>query len=599
MVADLIFSRPPYAGGPVNLVFGADDATAPPPVSVHGESVLGGVSSAGAALYDNRNPRRASVGATLRHQPATPARRETAARHQPATPARRETAARHQPATPAGHAADTRWAMPSKAATSRAAPWVLGTAVDAAARTAHERAGLVGHHAADAWALAAPAGLLFALAHERAGTLRAAAPGVWHLAQARQLPRTAPHGAGARRTARMLAPWQRGRPPRPGREVWPPPGPEPRPPRAPNTHLVFACPPWAGGPVNLVFGRVCLPAALVVVPVRKAYMTINSIDLRRVAGNIALPAHAFRMSLDADSWTWSWSATLDRSAEALLHPVAGQPVELEALVNGVPYRLLVGGIGRNTRFPSTRIAVQGRGIASVLASPNAPTTTHSNATQMTAQQLMQQVLTINGVSTGWTIEWALDDWLVPAGAWSVKGTPMDALVDIAGAAGGYIQPHPTDATLRVLHRYPVAPWEWADATPDLELPHDAVEIEDLDWINKPAYNRVYVGGVGAGVFGPVTRAGTGGEGLAPQVTHALITDVAAHRQRGLAILADTGRQLHMSLKLPVLAETGLILPGKLIRYVADQPHVGIVRSVSLDWSSPVMRQTIGVESHAA
>ncbi|MDZ4237978.1 MAG: hypothetical protein U1A81_07460, partial [Hydrogenophaga sp.] len=243
--------------------------------------------------------------------------------------------------------------------------------------------------------------------------------------------------------------------------------------------------------------------------------------------------------------------------------------------------------------------VRGRGLASALAQPNAPSTTHFNATAMTAQQLMHQVLTLNGVSTGWGIDWALDDWLVPAGAWSVKGTPMDALVDIAGAAGGYIQPHPTDATLRVLHRYPVAPWDWADAIPDLELPHDVVDVEDLDWIDKPAYNRVFLGGVGAGVFGPVTRVGTEGEVLAPQVTHPLITDVAAHRQRGLAVLADTGRQMHMSLKLPVLAETGLILPGKLIRYVTDQTHVGMVRSVSLDWSSPVMRQTIGVESHAA
>jgi hypothetical protein len=328
-------------------------------------------------------------------------------------------------------------------------------------------------------------------------------------------------------------------------------------------------------------------------------MTINSIVLRRLSGNVELPAHTFNMALDADSWTWSWSATLDRSTESLLQPVAGQPVELEALVNSVPYRFLVDGISRKTRFPQKHIHARGRGLASALAQPNAPLMAHFNTVEMTAQQLMHQALTLNGVSTGWAIEWGLEDWLVPAGAWSMQGTPMDALVDIAGAAGGYIQPHPTAAILRVLHRYPVAPWAWPDATPDLELPHDVVDVEDLDWIDKPAYNRVFLGGVGAGVFGPVTRAGSAGDVLAPQVTHALITDSVAHRQRGRAVLADTGRQVHMSLSLPVLAETGLILPGKLIRYVGDQTHVGIVRSVSLSWSSPVMRQTIGVESHAA
>ena len=32
----------------------------------------------------------------------------------------------------------------------------------------------------------------------------------------------------------------------------------------------------------------------------------------------------------------------------------------------------------------------------------------------------------------------------------------------------------------------------------------------------------------------------------------------AQRQRGIAVLADTGRQIEVSLRLPVLAETGII-----------------------------------------
>ena len=31
----------------------------------------------------------------------------------------------------------------------------------------------------------------------------------------------------------------------------------------------------------------------------------------------------------------------------------------------------------------------------------------------------------------------------------------------------YLLPHPSDAVLRVRHRYPVAPWDWHAVTPDL------------------------------------------------------------------------------------------------------------------------------------
>ena len=68
------------------------------------------------------------------------------------------------------------------------------------------------------------------------------------------------------------------------------------------------------------------------------------------------------------------------------------------------------------------------------------------------------------------------------------------------------------------------------------------------------------------MLGQVTRAGTAGEVLAPVVVDPLITEAAAARQRGLAVLADTGRQIEVSLRLPVLAATGIIEPGAFVEY---------------------------------
>ena len=341
--------------------------------------------------------------------------------------------------------------------------------------------------------------------------------------------------------------------------------------------------------------------AQIVVPARRVYIVINDIELRRVDGNLPLPAYTLAMSLDADSWTWQWSATLHKAALPLLAPArSGEPVEVEVKVNGVPYRLLVESMRRSRQFAQTRIEVSGRGTAALLDAPYAATQQFGNPSgPRSAQQLMLDVLTLNGVSIGWAVDWGLTDWPVPAGAWSHQGSYITALNAIAQAAGGYLQPHATARTLRVLPRYPVAPWDWGTLVPDIDLPMAPVSVEGVEWVKKPDYTRVYVSGEGAtGVLARITRTGTAGDELAPMATDSLITHADAARQRGRAILSDTGAQAMVSLTLPVLPETGLILPGQFIRRT-DGAEVlqGYVRGMSLAWDRPKMRQTLEVQTH--
>jgi hypothetical protein len=179
---------------------------------------------------------------------------------------------------------------------------------------------------------------------------------------------------------------------------------------------------------------------------------------------------------------------------------------------------------------------------------------------------------------------------------------MAALNAIAAAAGAYVQPHRTDKALSVLRRYPAKPWEWGDVTPDFELPSDVVQKEGVVWTDKPIYNRVFVRGMKSGILGQATRLGTAGDLEAPMVTDQLITNAIGARQRALPVLADVGRQAAVSLRLPVLAETGIIPPGKFVRYVdAGVTRIGLVRSVSAEVQRAEKKltiwQTIGVETH--
>ncbi len=377
------------------------------------------------------------------------------------------------------------------------------------------------------------------------------------------------------------------------------------PPIAPTPYwggqLLFACPSLSV-PL-LVFGlRQCeiTPVGAVTVPVRRVYFVINDVSLHRVVDGVEVPVFTLSLSLDAASWAWGFEASLPASAEALLDPGSGSgPVALLASVNGAHFHVLAESISRERTFGDASIKATGRGRNAVLAAPYAQVMTFSNAEARTARQLMDDVLTIDGISLGWTVDWGLTDWNVPAGVLAQQGTWIEALSAIAGAAGGYLIPHRTDTSLRVRHRYPVAPWEWGTVTPDFVLPVDAVVRESLRWLDKPAYNRVFVSGQEVGVLGQVTRAGTAGDVLAPMVVDALITEAAAARQRGIAVLSDTGRQIEVSLRLPVLAETGIIEPGAFVEYQdGSVTRLGLVRATQVQAGLIEVWQTLGVQAYA-
>ena len=400
--------------------------------------------------------------------------------------------------------------------------------------------------------------------------------------------------------------WQNAMRPPPGRRATAP-GPDDDPPPfdpcyTPNPHLLFAA--RAATNSHLVFFCENHPApgsgdGPVIVPIRRVYVVLNHVTLHRLPDGAPVPVLSLSLALDAASWTWGFEATLPASAEALVVPVDGTPVELVAHVNGTDVRVLAENLSRERRFGEASLHLSGRGRNAVLAAPYAPVLSFANAQPRTARQLMDDVLTVNGVPLGWDVDWGLTDWKVPAGVFAQQGTWIEAVAAIAEAAGGYLLPHPTDAVLRVRHRYPVAPWDWPALTPDLVLPVDAVSRESVRWLEKPAYNRVFVSGQSSGVLGQVTRTGTAGNLLAPMVVDALITEAAAARQRGIAVLADTGHQFEVGLRLPVLPETGIVEPGTFVEYQDGSiARIGLVRSTRVEAGWPDVWQTLGVECHA-
>jgi hypothetical protein len=617
---DLLFSRAPLGPlPPIELVFGEsddDEGSGPsiPPANLLLSAALPAFGASIALRYLSGAPRGPAAVTAARHQWAAALPAGAALWHQAMARLPAGLQARHQRAR-----AVAGWVV------LRLPDTLHALHLDSAAR--HQNAARVG-----TW----PALLISQDAHR---------VGQWR--QARQQDARALHPAPLRIRwqerirglgPELRAPWQTARPMRLDvmsrfqrglwrpvswltrfqRAIWPPPWsrvavlpPEPPwdPCYVPDPNLLFAQP-WTGG-ADLLFvcerhdggggGPEPPPPPLVVVPIRSVYIVLNTVTLRRVADDAQVPVLDMSLSIDADSWTWGFSASIPGQALALVAPDSNGPIELEATINGSAWRVLAEQIGRERTFNASTLRVSGRGKSALLDAPYSPTRTTSNDIARTAQQLMDDVLMLNNVPIGWDIDWRIDDWLVPAGAFAMSGPYIEGLTQIAGAAGAYIQPHPTAQTLIVLPRYPAPPWDWASVTPDIELPAAVTVQEGIEWTERPAYNRVYVSGASQGILGQVTRAGTAGDLVAEMVTDALITAPEAARQRGIAILGDTGRQAAVTLRVPVLSETGVIKPGQFVRYVDGTDNnlhrLGLVRAASVAGGFPEVWQTLQLETH--
>jgi len=365
-----------------------------------------------------------------------------------------------------------------------------------------------------------------------------------------------------------------------------------------DTNLVFAEP--VTNSASLVFGNTyVIPGSAIIVPIRRTYIVLNNVQLRRIDGNHILPATSLQLNIDWDSWTWSFSTSMPQSTLSLVEPgQSGDLVTLEATINGAAYLLLAENIQTDRTFGKSTISVSGRGKSAMLADPYSPILTFNSAVDRTAQQLMNDALTVNGISIGWAIDWRIDDWLVPANTWNHQGSYMSAITTIAGAAGAFVQPDPVNQVLRVRSRYSVKPWEYASATPDLELPSAVMTKEAISWVDNPQYNGIYVSGsTNSGILAQVKRTGSAANNLAPMITDSLITAVEPARARGIVALANTGRNATYTLSLPVLPETGIVQPGTLVRYVDSSTVMGVVTGVAVSAEQSKVRQTIEVQTH--
>ena len=369
-----------------------------------------------------------------------------------------------------------------------------------------------------------------------------------------------------------------------------------------------------GGPIQLLFCKSCAastalifacckdgtPPPQFVIPLLPVYMQVHHLTAHLLPSLEPVVLTDVTIAADDDSYCWSLSANGPEHLLDQLAPVGGLPARVQVTIDGITFVFAVTSTARSRSFDRRRVAVQGISVTAMLGAPYMPRQAWLSTSVATAQQLAVAALEFSGVD----LDWQIPDWQVPAGAWSFQGTPLQAVLRVAESVNAVVRSHRTAEQLIVAPRYPVLPWEWGAAVPDVQMPAAVIVTDELRPDPRADYNAIYVaGGSVGGVLGHVVRSLSARDKLAPQIQDDLITHADAARMRGSWALAASGNKLQHSISMPVLTggtNPGILNPGQLLE-VADTDGTwrGLVRGVSVSASMPRVRQQVTVERVAA
>lgn len=339
-----------------------------------------------------------------------------------------------------------------------------------------------------------------------------------------------------------------------------------------------------------------------IIPNLRSYIVHNVITA--TIGGIAVDLLSFVIKTDMDSYCWQGNIDItardyDKIKHKLDAPRGSEPMVI-AVVNGKPMAFIAEEQQRSRKFAQKSYSLSGRSVTARLgadyaASQGGLINQASYVSQIVAQQL-------NGLSIS-LLDWGINDWLVPARAYSVANkTPIAVISDIAAAGGGFVTSDPSQATLSVKPRWPVAAWQLASATPDVIVPIDVIsDISDKRRTN-PRYNTVLLNSASEG--GEVYRQIQGRDASAPTQDHPLYTDRDAIVPAGTAILSDSGIHGDYTLRMRWADKYNVQLAELGDVWQIDDPEgawrgVTTGVSVSIDQSNnaPTVWQTVTIDRY--
>ncbi|UOO93574.1 hypothetical protein [Vitreoscilla stercoraria] len=285
------------------------------------------------------------------------------------------------------------------------------------------------------------------------------------------------------------------------------------------------------------------------IPILKSYTMVNTITASVDGTNIQVLNASLKTDMDGFCWQGSISLYVDDFAIINMdRRERGNEAKITLNINGESFVFLAEDYSDNREFGQKTYTVTGRSEAAKLGNDYARTRSGTITSDLYARQIADAQIEF----LPFTLEWNMVDWLVPSNSYSLTDkTPMDALMDIAQAAGGFVHADANSSQIHIRPRFKVPAWELQDTTADVIIPASViVSISGQKRVNKRC-NSIYVwseheSGKGADVY----RDGSDRGLRAAAQVHALYTDIAVHQAIGITKLSETGIHKIETVKLP-------------------------------------------------
>lgn len=310
------------------------------------------------------------------------------------------------------------------------------------------------------------------------------------------------------------------------------------------------------------------------------------------------------MSTDLDSIAWVFNFDVaDQASVALMKPQGLTVKFVEIDINGDKFEAFIGRTSTAIAAdPSTgkvtrRTKCVGWSAVKQLSYPYSAKRSHVETSGSTPAGILSSELT----GTGFTGTWGSVSWTLPAGVFGyVERAPLAAISELAQSVGAVVIADKLGKSFSVKPRYPISPWSWSTATPDLILNEAQFFSIDTEWIPAESPDSVYVYGEEKGVGVKCVKQGTAGLKTLPTVVDKHITDTIAGTERGRVEVAKNGFKEIVPVSTYVDG-TGIILPQTLIQVNALDASVwyGMVVGVtiSLKRNGNALIQQLQIERH--
>ena len=317
-------------------------------------------------------------------------------------------------------------------------------------------------------------------------------------------------------------------------------------------------------------------------------------------GGIAVDPLGFNIKTDMDSYCWSGGVSISPDDHAKIKHKLDVDIGLEPMINvmlnDIQFGIIAENHSRTRRFGNQTHSLDGRSITARLGADYAAASDRLFDQANYASQIVNEQL----ANLPFTANFEIDDWLIPASTYAVSNkTPIAVIADIAEAAGGFVESHPTDATMSIKKRWKINAWELATATPDVTIPADVIKSATDKTVKNTRYNTILlVGNVGHEIF----RATQGRDAPAPTLSNALFTAREVTVPKASAVLSDSGTHSIQTLDLIFDDSIPLAQLGQIWQINdTDGAWRGVITGVALDCpvvgDVPEPKQTITIDRY--